>query len=269
MIRYGKPTTVIALLIVASVGHFTVAMAAPTLDAWVGTWKLDKSRSDFTGDTMTYSKTAAGLYHFSDGGPVSYDFGIDGRSYPAAYGRTTTWTPVSDHAWDSVSMRDGAPTVKIHHEIAADGKPLAVTATGTKPDGTTINEQSVYQRISGTTGLVGEWRSTKTTAASPEVFIVTSTTPGVFRFEIPDYKESVEGRLDGTDLPLKGPSSPPGMTFGGKLDASGRFAYVMKFKGKPDMYGVQTMAPDGKSYTDVSWTAGKPNEKETAVYVKQ
>jgi hypothetical protein len=44
---------------------------------------------------------------------------------------------------------------------------------------------------------------------------------------------------------------------------------MLKYQGKADMYGVQTMAADGKSYTDVTWPAGKPNEKTTGVYVKQ
>jgi len=45
--------------------------------------------------------------------------------------------------------------------------------------------------------------------------------------------------------------------------------YAIKVDGKPDTFGVQTMAADGRSFTDVSWTAGKESEKQTAVYVRQ
>jgi hypothetical protein len=39
--------------------------------------------------------------------------------------------------------------------------------------------------------------------------------------------------------------------------------------GKPDTYGIETLAADGHSFTDVSWNPGKESEKQTAVYVKQ
>jgi hypothetical protein len=45
--------------------------------------------------------------------------------------------------------------------------------------------------------------------------------------------------------------------------------YVMKVNGKVDSVGTQTIAADGRSFSDVSWTPGKENEKQTAVYVKQ
>ena len=269
MMTFDKRTAATLLLAAASVGHFGAALAASPQDAWIGTWKLDKSKSDFTGDTLTFSKTAGGMYHYSDGGPVGYDFGIDGKSYPAAYGRTTTWTQTGEKTWDSVSVRAGAPTIKIHRQISADDQTMTVTVSGTKPDGSPLDESTVYQRVGSGAGLVGEWRDVKTTEASPETFLVSSPRPGVMRYEIPDWKQSAEGRLDGSDLPLKGPGAPPGMTWAGKLDAAGKLSYVMKYNGKPDMYGVQTLAADSKSYTDVSWTAGKENEKATAVYVKQ
>jgi hypothetical protein len=41
----------------------------------------------------------------------------------------------------------------------------------------------------------------------------------------------------------------------------------MKVNGKEDSEGVQTLAADGRSYTDVSWSAGKESEKQIAVFV--
>ena len=45
--------------------------------------------------------------------------------------------------------------------------------------------------------------------------------------------------------------------------------FRIKVNGKEDSEGVQTLAADARSYTDVGWSAGKENEKQTAVFVRQ
>jgi hypothetical protein len=268
---YKKAAAAASLAVVTMLGG--VALPSRVLAAdnvWVGTWKLDPAKSNFAGDTMTYSKSSNGAYRYSDGGTVSYDFGIDGKGYPTPYGRTITWSAVNDHAWDSVlTAQDGTVLAKIHRELSSGDKTLTVTATGTKPDGSTFNETSVYARTGGAEGLAGKWRSTKSNAGSPEKFVISSPAPGVLRWDIPDYKQTGEGKLDGTDFPITGPTAPPGMTVGIKAETATKLSYVMKFNGKPDNYGVDTMAADGRSYTDVNWSAGKESEKTTAVYVRQ
>ena len=43
----------------------------------------------------------------------------------------------------------------------------------------------------------------------------------------------------------------------------------IKDKGKTLKVGDWTLVANGKVYTTTSWTPGKENEKETAVYVKE
>lgn len=260
----------IAKKAIAAMPVLLALVAAAAVDSpWVGTWKLDMAKSNFAGDTMTYSKTPAGFYHFSDGSTASYDFGIDGKEYPTSSGNKTTWTAAGDHAWDTTIKAHGNFVVKIHRELSDGDKTLTVTSTGTKPDGSTFNTESVYTRVTGTTGLLGKWRSTQSNDGSPAEFVVSAPSAGVLHWQIPDFKESAEGKMDGTDLPITGPTVPPGMTFGARFEAPDKIAYVLKQKGKPQMYGVQTMSADGSSFTDVSYSAGKPDEKSTAVYLRQ
>ena len=250
----------------------TAFAALPSLAAdspWAGTWKLDLAKSNFTGDTFTYSKAANGMMHFSDGSIANYDFAIDGKDYKTVYDRTTAWTEAGNNAWDSVSKANGKVLVKVHRQLSADGKTLTVTDTGTRPDGTTFHDETIYTRVTGTTGLVGKWRSTKVTISAPDSFVISCPSPGTIHWDIPAYKESVEGKLDGTDLPITGPNVPPGLTLSVKQDAPNKLSYVVKGNGKADSYGIQTLATDGKSFTDISWSAGKPDEKATGVYVKQ
>jgi len=250
-------------------------LALPTLSAvaadnpWVGTWKLDTSKSQFTGDTFTYSKAANGLMHFSDGSTANFDFGIDGKEYKTRYDRTTTWTAAGDNNWNTVTMSKGTVLSKSHREISADGKTLTIVTTGTQPDGTPFHDEAVYTRLTGTTGLVGKWRSTKVTISVPDTYVVSNPSPGVLHWDIPGYKESVEGKADGADLPISGPTVPPGLTIAFKQVSPTKLSYAVKIKGKPEAYGTQSIAADGKSFTDISWSPGKESEKSTGFYVKQ
>jgi hypothetical protein len=257
------------LLLVCCLSVVAILPALAADNPWIGTWKLDPAKSHFTGDTFTYSNAANGMMHFSDGSIVNFDFGIDGKEYKTIYDRTTTWTTAGDNAWDSVTKANGKVVSKTHRELSADGKTLTFTASGTKPDGTTFQDVSVYTRVTGTAGLVGKWRSTKVTISAPDAFIVSSPSPGIMHWDIPAFKETVNGKFDGSDLPITGPEVPPGLTIAVTPSSPTKHSYTVKVKGKPDSYGVQTLAADGKSFTDVSWSPGKEAEKSTALFVKQ
>jgi hypothetical protein len=237
---------------------------------WSGTWKLDSSQSHFTGYSFTLAKGPGKLLHYSDGSTANYDFGVDGKEYKTWSNRTTTWTPAGDNAWDTVTQADGKPLGKSHRQLSADGKTLTMTFTGTRPDGVAFRDEEVYERVSGTAGLIGTWRAVKVSEPSgPREFVITSPAPGVLRYEVPDMKASAEGRTDGSDNPLTGPEVPPGSTLSFKMLAPTKIRYVMKIDGKTDNLGEETLAADGRSFTDLNWNPGKENEKTTGVYLKQ
>jgi hypothetical protein len=48
-----------------------------------------------------------------------------------------------------------------------------------------------------------------------------------------------------------------------------KLTYEVKLKDKALDEGEQTLSADGKTLTDISWVAGKPDEKEIALYEKQ
>ena len=246
------------------------AAAALAAEAhWDGTWKLDKSRSHFSGDTFTLSKGPNGMLHFSDGGPINYDFRIDGKDYAAHYNRTVAWTAAGPDTWDTVTHVDGRVLATSHRTLSADGKTLTIAWQTTRPDGSVDTETDVYTRVTGTAGLEGRWRSIKVDESAPMTFIIATHPDGTMRWDLPEMQAYVEGKPDGTDLAVHGPTMPPGMTFAFKKMSPRKIAYSTRVNGKPDSAGEQTLAADGKSYTDVSWTAGKEDERQTAVYVRQ
>jgi hypothetical protein len=48
-----------------------------------------------------------------------------------------------------------------------------------------------------------------------------------------------------------------------------KIRYVTKVNGKTDNLGEETLAADGRSFTDMNWNPGKESEKTTGVYLKQ
>jgi hypothetical protein len=250
-----------------------MSVAAGTAHAaespWAGTWKLDPARSHLTGDTFVISNGAGALLHFSDG-VIGYDFGIDGKQYKAAYDRTTRWTQEGPDAWTSVTSRGGQTLSTVQRTLSADGMTLKLHYSGSRPDGKPFDDETVYKRVSGGPGLVGTWKSVKGGSAGiPQAFIISSPAPGVLHYEVPDMQAHAEGAADGTDHPLVGGTTPAGMTISFKLITPTQVKYVVKVDGKEDSEGTQTLAADGRSFADVSWSPGKEDEKATCVYAKQ
>jgi hypothetical protein len=236
---------------------------------WVGTWKLDLAKSNFTGDTFTYTQAEKGLFHFSDGSAISYDFGIDGKEYPTPLGYTDIWTAGGNNSWDTVVKLKGTIVDNVHRQLSADGKTLTITETGTKPDGSSFHDEEVYNRVGKGQGLIGKWKSSKVNISAPNTFLVAAPAEGVLRWEIPEYKETVKGKSDGSDLPIAGPTVPEGLTISIKMLADKKLTYTVKMSGKPISVAIQTLSSDGKTMTEVDWSPGKESEKSTAVYLKQ
>ena len=62
---------------------------------------------------------------------------------------------------------------------------------------------------------------------------------------------------------------PKGLSMSFKKQSPAALSYVFKINGDSETYGVQTLAPDRQSFSDVYWHPGKKDEAMTEVYVKQ
>lgn len=250
-------------LVLAAAAVPALALASP----FDGTWKLDLAKSKFTGDTMTYTKTATG-YRFSNGGPVSYTFAVDGKAYKTIPSRTTTWTKAADGGFDIVTMANGKVVSKAHRKISADGKTMMSTYTGYRPDGTVAHETDTYTRVSGGKGLDGEWRDTSVQASNDTIRLTTSA-GGHFELYNPGFKETISGKLDGSPSPAKGPTVPPGASASYKAVGPNKWSTAIMLGGKTFGEGEMTVSADGKTLTNTDWVPGKKSEASVSVYVKQ
>ncbi len=237
---------------------------------WVGTWTLDPARSHLIGSSFTYSQTADGMYHYSEGPKSTYtSFRMDGREYSTGGTSTSTWTVAGDNAWDTVHKTNGVVTGRIHRQLSADGTFFYMTAEGMQPDGVTYHDSLTYKRLTAGEGLLGRWVSTKVDSSVADTIVVLAAPRSLYRWEVPAYKVAIEAKLDGSDTAITGPLVSPGRTVALKQLNSHRILYTYKLNGTVESVEIQTLAGDGKTFTDVSWTPGKRSERSTALYVRQ
>lgn len=254
-----------------SVAALLAVSTSPALASnasWNGTWKLDLAKSQMTGDTFTYSMNANGTIHYANGGTISFDFACDGKDYTVIADSTIACKKVSDTAYDFTNKQNGKVLSTDQDVISTNGKTITDTGKGTRPDGTTYTTVDTYERVSGTTGLVGEWKhvNAKSTGAASLMTIAMSGTTLTVRY--PGYKSSVTAKLDGSDAPATGPTVPAGVTVSFKPLGSQKIYQVTKLKGKVFGEDMLTLSADGTTITDVSSTPGQ-SAKQTYVYEKQ
>jgi len=250
----------------------TALMVGPISAAdtpWVGTWKLDPSKSHMTGETITFSQAQNGKLRFSDDSTFSDEFAIDGKEYRSAFGRTTTWKAAGERAWDSETKMGGLTVTKKHFELSADEKMLMVTTTGINPNGTPFRIVAKFDRIGSGKGLLGRWRTTSLDISPLDLLVLSSPAPGVLRWLYVAEKQTFEGKPDGRPYPVNGPTVPKTLTMSFKIKSPAVLSYTYRTGGKPETYGLQTLASDRQSFTDAYWHPGKKSETVTEFYVRQ
>lgn len=241
-------------------------VAAPCFGAgpWDGTWKLNEAKSKMTGYTFTI-EAKGNMMHISSGS-ASYDFACDGKAYPTVSGQTLTCTGSPAEGYHNVTKFGDKILYESHRTLSTDGKTLTVQGTETRPDGSTQNYTNVYNRESGTSGLVGKWVNVKSQGVAGTVVI--ETKGNWVKLYFPEYKMTAEGTMDGSNIAVTGPEVPPETWTTVKMEGH-KLQYSDKYKDKIQDEGVMTLSADGKTLVDEEWAPGKMNEKQTIVYDRQ
>lgn len=263
-------TFIVSVCIAAGLAASSVSSRAldGPVSPWNGTWKLNQERSNLTGDTFSIGKIKGGKMHY-DNGALAYDFACDGTDYATIGDRTVSCTQVSPSSFTLVTKAKGTEYSKAQREISPDGKTLTTVTKGTQPDGTPYTDTNIFERISGKSGLLGTWKNVKSETSSPDVMVINVSEPDVIHWELPGFKQSLDGKMDGQPIAVTGPQVPDGLTFSFRKVGASRLTYAVKLRDKTLNEGVQALSEDGRTLTDTSWIPAKPTEKEIAFYEKQ
>ena len=253
--------TVIALAVVLAASTPSALAGSP----WDGTWKLDRSKSHLTGGTVTLSRAGNGRWKYNDG-TVSYEFGLDGKPVKTFGDETMSATGDGDHVLDLVFKAKGTES-RMHMELSADGNTITEHGSGTRPDGSKAEENGAMERVGKGSGFAGTWKSTKSESNAGVSFVLAIEGDHI-KWDWPTYKRTVDGKMDGSPLPVTGAAATPGMLFSVRKVSATRLSYNVKGEGKVLAEGTLVLSPDGRTLTDTEWALAKPKEKSIAVYTK-
>jgi hypothetical protein len=130
-----------------------------TNDPFVGTWKLDASRSTIV-DQMAIEAAGPNKYTFRfEDGPAE-TIVADGSDQPGLPGTTLSVKAGNFHTLKVVRKQGGKIIVSANWKLSEDGQTLHDAFEGVQPNGSPITIDYVYERRSGTSGFAGVWEST-------------------------------------------------------------------------------------------------------------
>jgi hypothetical protein len=231
---------------------------------WVGKWKLNPAKSQLTGETLTIEKTSSGMIAQTLEGSTS-TFRLDGKEYPTPDGGTIAVKEAGADSWDITQRVNGKVVVTGKISVKADT--LTGTLTVNRPDGGTIQQSSVFTRVSGGPGFFGKWKSTQTRPAAATLEITANGADGV-TVNYPEFGFSCSAQFDGKDYPGAGQLAGSKSTFSFKNAGPRSFEMTSKTDGKAIYVDTFTVSADGKTLTDEG-TPVSVKEPVKSVYERQ
>jgi len=139
---------------------------------------------------------------------------------------------------------------------------------GTSPAGAPFEDSVVYQRVSGTSGLAGKWKTKNLKMSSPGTIELTASGGDGLSFKMPDQKLVCDAKLDGKPYPCTGPNLPPNTSVVFKKGGVNSFSADITIGGRLAYQSTYTGSADGKMLTETGSAAGT-TEKYKAVYDRQ
>jgi hypothetical protein len=234
---------------------------------YVGTWQLNPAKSDFGEMTITFAEMADGGMKITVDGQ-SYTVKADGKEYPTPWGSVTSWKNVDASTWETTNKVDGKVTGTSTLRLGADGRSLSVDSKNIKADGKSSSDSSIYQRVSGTSGLSGKWKTKNVKIGSPGTLTIADKGADGLTLTFVEEKGTCDAKFDGKDHPATGPIWPSGWTCSIAKNGATGFDVVWK-KDRKVMYNDSfKISTDGKVLTNES-DAPAVSEKIRAVYDRQ
>jgi len=116
----------------------------------------------------------------------------------------------------------------------------------------------------------GTWKLSLTDPTEkPETLVYSDAGDGAMRMVSVEEGSELVTRFDGR--PAIDMRTPASGNHSLAIEATSQTSYTWIFSRtrKPDVLGRNTLAPDGKSFTEVSWRSTEPDKKITLVYIRQ
>jgi hypothetical protein len=229
-----------------------------------GSWKLNLTKSQLKGQTVTFEKTASGLIHFDSEG-FGYDFDLKGSQYPTPDGGTIAWVETTPTSWQGTNFMNGK--VIGTYSLSIEGDSMTFSMKLKKADGSDMEQSTTSTRVSGGPGFLGKWKSSEVKGAPTTVDIATRGQKGI-TIKYPEFQQVCKGKFDGKDYPLKEAGRVSKFTLAFERTGPNTFKMTTNLDGKPFYVDVLTLSPDGNTLTD-DGNAVSVDEPVKFVYERQ
>jgi hypothetical protein len=148
------------------------------MNAFVGSWKLDTSRTKLGSTMISYEHAGDRLRVTSPRG--TYTFKIDGTEYPTMVsGERVSWKQVDKNTIESTTKRNGKVEVVTTRVFSTDAKTISVT---TNISGDRLSTfRSRMERQAGTSSgnpLIGTWKQTRESSSGESATLAYTAVPG-------------------------------------------------------------------------------------------
>jgi hypothetical protein len=235
--------------------------------SYAGKWKMNPAKSDLGETTVSFEQLPSGeLKTTMDG--QSYTFKTDGKDVMTPWGMTMAWKSSGANAWEFTEKTNGQVSATGGVKIAADNKTLTMDTKRAKSDGGTSDDSMTMQRVSGTSGLAGKWKTKNMKSSSPEMMTLTPKGADGLTVAMGNEGGTCDAKLDGKPYPATGKLWPAGWSCVVSKKGASSLDFIWQKDGK-DMYkSTMNVSADGKTLTEMSSAPGA-GERVKIVYDKQ
>jgi hypothetical protein len=258
--------TRIKLLSLLSLLTACIASPAFATGPFDGVWRLNTAKSHLAGDTRTYEDAGGGALKYTDS-DETYTFRPDGNTFTTPLGVERSVKKNADGTYTTTNQRNGTRLYTSTWKLSDDGKKLTIERKGTKPNGDSFDNVSIYERTGPGEGILGGWKSISVKLSSPNTLTIQSDGDAV-TLTIAAIKASSQAKWDGKDYPASGPTVPDGLTLALTKTGADSFKLVQKFKTKVLLTIRYHVSADGKTLT-ARGVNGQGKEPFSEVWEKQ
>ncbi|HEV3200188.1 MAG TPA: hypothetical protein VGZ73_19925 [Bryobacteraceae bacterium] len=248
-------------------GLAVVAVLGAADATYVGKWKMNSAKSDFGETSITFAQAPSGGMQMTVDGQT-YTFKTDGKDYDGMFGSKMAWKAIDANTWEATNKM-GAKVLSVDtYKLSADGKTLSGASKGTSPAGAPFENSVTYQRVSGTSGLAGKWKTKNLKQSSPDIIEFIASGADGLSFKMPDQKLVCDAKVDGKSYPCTGPDLPPNTSVVFKKGGANSVSADITIGGRLAYQSTYAGSTDGKTLTETGGAVGT-TEKYKAVYDRQ
>lgn len=216
-------------------------------DPFVGTWKLNPSRSQLF-DEMKVEALGANMYAFDFGGGKAVTVVADGTDQPTDFG-TMSVTFEDPNVWKFAGKKNGRVGSTATWRLSEDGEILSDDYIVYQADGSTLHLNYLYKRTAGGSGFAGTWDSTNEKVTSVYEIGIRPYEGNGLSFVNAAQKSIQDMRFDGQDYPSQGPDVAAGSVSSGHRVNETILDITDKLNGEITDIRELKLSPDLKTLT--------------------